>query len=149
MYYDYKWFDKWENQSLERVSTDIAGTEKEAWVLSEKLSPGQPNAGILWRSVDKPDIHIGPIPFTPNRDGKNDSLSIRLKLPASYKAKIEIFGFNGRKLYDIPEILSDKYTWNGRTEDGINAPVGPFFVVATFEKNGTKICIRKKGILWR
>ena len=149
-YYDYDWFDSWDNQSVERVSLEKSGTEKTAWVLADRPSPGQPNPGVIWHSANKPTIHIGPIPFTPNNDGTDDSLSIRISLPEpSYKVSITIYGFNGRKLYDMTEVSPGEKTWNGRKSDGSHAPAGPFFIVGTLTRNGKETLIRKKGILWR
>ena len=149
-YYDYEWFDSWDNQSVERVSLAKSGTEKSAWVLADRPSPGQPNPGVTWHSADKLSMHIGPVPFTPNNDGINDSLSIRISLPEpSYKISITIYGFNGRELFDMTEISPGEKTWNGRKSDGSHAPVGPFFIVGTFTRNGKETLIRKKGILWR
>ncbi len=149
VYYDYNWFDSWNYQSVERVSLQKSGTDKRAWVLAEKPSPGQPNPGAIWQSVDKPSMHIGPIPFTPNNDRIDDSLSIRITLPASQKISIAIYGFNGRKLYDMPEPIGKRSTWNGRKSDGTHAPAGPFFVIATITNSSRETLIRKKGILWR
>lgn len=149
IYYDYNWFDSWDYQSVERVSLQKSGTGRGTWALAEKPSPGQPNPGALWQSVDKPTVHIGPIPFTPNNDRIDDSLSIRITLPASSKISIAIYGFNGRKLYDMPEPIGNRSTWNGRKSDGTHAPVGPFFVIATITNGSKETLIKKKGILWR
>lgn len=149
VYYDSDWFDSWDNQSVERISTDLSGTEKTAWVLSEHPTPGLPNPGVEWQSGDKPTLYIGPIPFTPNGDGINDSLSIIITLPASKKASIAIYGFNGRKLHDLQEPLRKRNSWNGMKSDGTPAPVGPFFVVETIINGSKETLIRKKGILWR
>ncbi len=149
IYYDYDWFDSWDYQSVARISVGKSGLEESAWTLAQKPTPGLPNPEVNWQSQKKADLHIGPIPFTPNHDGKNDSLSIRIILPASQKMSITIYGFNGRKLYDLPVTTQETFTWNGRTSDGRHAPVGPFFVVATVTKGNTETLIRKKGILWR
>ncbi len=149
VYYDSDWFDTWKKESVERISYRSNGTDKANWVLSEKASPGQPNTNILWRSVEKPDLHIGPIPFTPNNDGKDDELSIRIKLPVSYTVTIEIYGFNGIKIYECKNYKSDIFFWNGRKSNGSPAPIGPFFIVANFAQGSLKKSMRKKGILWR
>ncbi len=149
MYYDYDWFDTWENQSVARVSTEKNGLQSSAWVLSKKTTPGLSNSDVEWQSGEKAALHIGPIPFTPNNDGKNDSLSIRIQIPASQSMSIAIYGFDGRKIFDVPESIEEVFTWNGRTKDGRYAPVGPFFVVATVTKGNKEKFIRKKGVLWR
>lgn len=146
--YESAWFEQWEYQALQRISIDKEGTDRAAWTLAQRPSPGQPNPGIIWHS-QPPSLHIGPIPFTPNADGKNDWLNIQISSPPGYKVSIEIFAFNGRKIFDVPLQLENKYLWNGKTNTGSDAPIGPFFVIATFQKGNTRKIIRKKSILWR
>ncbi len=146
--WDYRWFDSWTNQSLSRVSFSISGLAKQAWVVAATPSPGQPNAEALWRAGGA-SLDIGPIPFTPNNDGRDDYLSIRVSLPASATAVVSIYGFDGRKYLDLPQPPSPQYLWNGTLASGGPAPVGPFFVVAEITCNGTNQVLRKKGVLWR
>ena len=147
--WDYTWFSNWTDQSLERVSVKIPGTDRSAWVVAAKPTPGQPNASVSTRSSPDPSLEIGPTPFTPNNDGKNDFLSIQCIVPAVYSVTMAIYGFNGKKYCDVPIGFQPNFLWDGKNDNGAPAPIGPFFVVATF-KNGpqTKV-IRKKGILWR
>jgi hypothetical protein len=147
--YDYTWFDNWTDQSLERVSVTRDGTSSAAWVVAFKPSPGQPNASGLLRATQTASLDIGPIPFTPNNDGKDDFLSIRCVLPASYSATVALYGFNGKKYCDIPMGLQPQYLWDGKTSNATAAPVGPFFVVATIKNGAQTIVLRKKGVLWR
>jgi hypothetical protein len=146
--WDSRWFASWSNQSLARVSFSTSGLVKQAWVVAAAPSPGQPNSETLWRA-DGASLDIGPIPFTPNNDGKDDYLSIRMSLPASAAAVVSVYGFDGRKYLDLPQPPSAQYLWNGTLASGAAAPVGPFFVVAEITNNGTKQVIRKKGVLWR
>jgi hypothetical protein len=62
---------------------------------------------------------------------------------------VAIYGFSGKKLRAFSGLLSHQIFWDGRQDNGLAAPVGPFFVVmeATSAK-GTTI-VRKKGVLWR
>ena len=147
--YQSDWFEHWTNQSLERVSLQGDATLPQAWVTAEKPTPGQPNASMAFRSANSPSIEIGPIPFTPNGDGKDDALSVVLVLPAVYTAAISIYGFNGKKYCDLPITPQARYLWDGKMENGAAAPVGPFFVVAVFKNGSQSIVQRKKGILWR
>ena len=122
---------------------------RDAWVIALKPTPGQPNASNAFRATEKPSIEIGPVPFTPNGDGKDDMLSIKLVLPASFTSTIAIYGFNGKKYLDLPITPLPQYLWDGKTDKGVAASVGPFFVVATFKNAGQTTVMRKKGILWR
>ena len=148
--WDYRWFGAWTNQSLSRVSFNMSGFDRAAWALAENPTPGQPNPEVVWHSAAAPSLDIGPIPFTPNNDGKDDYLSIKLILPPGATGSIAIYGFDGRKYYDVAPVVSPEILWNGRTASGAMVPCGPFFVVAeAFCNNGGKSVIRKKGVLWR
>jgi len=147
--YQSDWFDHWTDQSLERVSLQQNGMLRDAWVAAGKPTPGQPNASVSFRAVQKPSIEISPVPFTPNGDGKDDLFSITLFLPAAYTAAISVYGFNGKKYIDLPITPLPHYQWDGKMENGLAAPIGPFFVVATFKNGDQSIMQRKKGILWR
>jgi hypothetical protein len=147
--YNAGWFDRWTDQSIERVSLHHDPASRGAWVLAERPSPGQPNGSVPFRAAEKPGLEIGPERFTPNGDGHDDLLSIRLTLPATYTAAISVYGFNGRKYVDVPTLSPPPYYWNGKTSANTLAPTGPFFVVATFKNGSQTVMIRKKGILWR
>jgi hypothetical protein len=146
--WDYHWFPSWTDQSLARVSLTISGLLPEACVVASKASPGQPNSEATWRG-NSSELDIGPVPFTPNNDGKDDLLSIKLSMPATASATVSIYGFDGRKYLDLPNPLSQQFLWNGIAAGGRAAPAGPFFVVAEISNNGNRQVIRKKGILWR
>ena len=147
--YNADWFEHWTDQSLERVSLQRDGMAPETWALATNPTPGQPNASIAFRAAEKPSIAIGPSAFTPNGDGKDDLLFISLVLPASFTVVIAIYGFDGKKYIDMPITPQPHYVWDGKTDNGSAAPVGPFFVVATFKNNGQTTIVRKRGILWR
>jgi hypothetical protein len=148
--WDSRWFNSWSNQSLARVSFLKSGCAREAWVVATLPSPGQPNPDAQHRA-DGATLDLGPVPFTPNNDGKDDFLSIRITFPATASASVSVYGFDGRKYLDLPQPppLTFQYLWNGTLASGAAAPVGPFFVVAEITGNGTKQMIRKKGVLWR
>jgi hypothetical protein len=147
--YNSAWFSQWDNQSLERVSLQKSGLSRESWVIAQNPTPGQPNASVAFRSADQPSLEIGPLLFTPNGDGKDDLLSIKPVFPASYAITVSIYGFNGRKYIDMPSTPQAQYLWDGKQSSGSVAPVGPFFVVATFKNDSKTMVIRKKGVLWR
>jgi hypothetical protein len=144
--WDYRWFPGWANQSLSRVSMQISGFQRTAWVLSGNPTPGQTNPEVALRAVTSATLDIGPIPFTPNNDGRDDYLSIRLMLPLGATGSVAVYGFDGRKYY---EVVSQEILWNGKTGSGALVPCGPFFVIAEVKNNGRTQIIRKKGILWR
>jgi hypothetical protein len=147
--WDYRWFDGWTGQSLERVSLQRSGDNGAAWAIGSSPSPGQPNASAALRDVAAAALDIGPVPFTPNGDAKDDYLSVTLSLPAATTASVSIYGFDGRKYLDLPAAQAGQFLWNGTDMAGHPAPIGPFFVVAEVHGAGQKTVLRKKGVLWR
>jgi hypothetical protein len=144
------WFGggAWTAQSLERAPGAQDGTAPESWVLCDRPTPGGPGGSLAWRAVSSPSIEIGPVPFSPNGDGADDALSIRMKAPPGAKAVVRIFGFDGKLLKTFTgerEVLS----WDGLTDGGRPAPPGAIYVVAEFTSGGTRQIIRKTGVLWR
>jgi hypothetical protein len=148
--YDYTWFDDWENGSLERLQVDSAARSSADWAVAAFPSPGRPNGSVRWRSATRPILEIGPVPFTPDSDRRDDLLCIRLMLPPSHHADVSIIGFDGRLVKKIRGAFPGEYFWDGLTDHGSPAPVGPFLVVAELEDpRGSVSSIRKRGILWR
>jgi len=143
------WFSGWTNGSLERVSLSSSGMDAASWVLTASPTPGQPNGAVSWRSGAKPQLDAGPLPFTPNSDGRDDLLSIFIDLPAGYSASISIYGFSGKKLRSFAGPLSHQICWDGRLDNGFPAPTGPFFVVMDASSSQGTMTLRKKGVLWR
>ncbi|MBD3391021.1 MAG: hypothetical protein GF418_03105 [Chitinivibrionales bacterium] len=149
VFYTSDWFESWEQQSLERVSLEEPADRSGNWVLADIPSPGQPNRSTSWRTSSRPGVHIGPIPFTPNGDGVDDLLLIRLTLPADASASTTVYGFDGSVVLELPGPAREEFLWDGRDKHGRDSRVGPFFVVTEIRRSGGTTRIRKKGILWR
>jgi hypothetical protein len=96
--YRYSWFGN-TRRAIERVNSSIDGCDSANWVVStEGGTPGYPNGALFWRNVSKAEIEIGPVPFTPDQDGKDDFLSIKLSLPASCSVNLCIYDFSEKKV---------------------------------------------------
>jgi hypothetical protein len=143
------WFSGWTNESLERAALSNSGMDAASWVLAGSTTPGQPNGAASWRSGEQPLLDAGPLPFTPDNDGRNDLLSIVIGLPAGYSASLSIYGFSGRKLRSFSGPLAHRISWDGRGDNGTPAPAGPFFVVMEAKSSKGSVTLRKKGVLWR
>jgi len=143
------WFSGWTNDALERVSLSTTGMDAASWVLTASPTPGQPNGAVSWRAGAKPQLDAGPLPFTPNSDGRDDLLSIFIDLPAGYSARVSIYGFSGKKLRSFAGPLSHQIYWDGKLDNGSPAPTGPFFVVMEASSSQGTMTLRKKGVLWR
>jgi hypothetical protein len=146
--YSDDWFPEWPSTSIERTGNED-GCSADAWSVAERPTPGFPGEGLFWRNATKPSLDIGPIPFTPDGDGSDDRLAIRIQLPPSAAVTITIYGFDGRAVKTFSGLPQEAVYWDGRTASGSFAPPGPFFVVAEVKKGGNVTRLRKKGILWR
>jgi hypothetical protein len=147
--YQSAWFTNWKYQSLERIATSSSGVDRANWALSASPTPGQPNNALLLNAASQPGLTIGPTPFTPNGDGRDDLLSMTIDQGPASSASITIYGFSGRKLRFFPGPLTSRILWDGKQDNGAPAPVGPFFVVLETQSAKGVSFIRKKGVLWR
>jgi len=148
VWYESGWFTQWSGGSLERIDVEREGTPAGSWAVAARPTPGMPNGSAAWRDTDAPSCAIGPTPFTPDRDGRDDLLAIRLKLPGSMAASVTIYGFNGRPMKRFAGTAAEYY-WDGRTDTGEPAPAGPFFVVVELASPDRTAVLRSKGVLWR
>jgi hypothetical protein len=142
-------FTNWTNQSLERLDTAAVSTAGGVWILADQPSPGQPNPAVAWHAAGQPGIEIGPIPFSPNNDGKDDFLAINVQLPMDATLELSIYGFSGVRYCSFAGAPRKQYLWDGRCDNNTNAPVGPFFVIARIKSSSGTQIIRKGGVLWR
>jgi hypothetical protein len=147
--YRSSWLTEWQNQSIERVGPAVSGMDAASWALAPYPTPGQPNTNASWRNGATAALTIGPLPFTPNGDGKDDRLSVAVELPAGATASIAIYGFSGNKLRSFPVPVSGRFFWDGKKDNGSPAPLGPFFAVMETTSGSGKTIVRKKGVLWR
>ena len=146
--YQNAWFENWTDNSIERLLPDKDGLDSSNWALSVEPTPGFPNSNVFFRTRSKPDIEIGPVPFTPNGDGHDDLLLIKVTLPGAMSMRLSIVGFDGRLLYQFNGV-KPQYTWDGKKNNGQYVANGPFFVVAKLTGGNSVAVIRKKGVLWR
>lgn len=118
--YNSKDFPYWEYQSLERYDSNNSAVLQ----ISPQITPGAPPSRPL---IISKKTDIGPIPFTPNNDGKNDLLMISVPGAIGSAVSISIYSFDGRKIKIFKGISQNIYFWDGKKENGTYAPVGPFF----------------------
>ncbi|MCL2219763.1 MAG: lamin tail domain-containing protein [Chitinispirillia bacterium] len=142
------WFTGWSAQSLERVFTGGMGGDSSSWVLCANPTPGGPGGAARWRGASKPSIEAGPTPFSPNGDGIDDFLSIRMTAPAGLRATVRIFSFDGKLLKTFTG-EREQILWDGTTDAGRPAAPGAIYIIAEFTSGGTRQIVRKRGILWR
>jgi hypothetical protein len=138
-------YKKWEYESLERL--DLSGNKKNTtWRLCPRPSPGVLKSKGLSGTVK---LGIGPVPFTPDNDGKNDLLKILLPADGSTLESLMIYSFDGVRIKEFTTLNETEFFWDGVCGNGRVAPAGPFYVIAEIVQDGRKTVIRNKGLLWR
>lgn len=143
--YAAKIYKGWAYESLERI--DLSGKRTNTlWRLCMKPSPGILK-GKGSRNTEK--LQIGPVPFTPNNDGKNDLLKILLPADGCTIESLVIYSFDGVRIKEFSTLIGSEFIWDGVCNNGRFAPVGPYYVIAEIVQDGKKTIQRNKGLLWR
>jgi hypothetical protein len=139
--------------SLERLSPEMASDETSNWHSASSSSgfatPGYKNS-IGWNNaVSSIDLSIDPSIFSPDNDGYNDLLSIRLKQSGRQGiAKVLVFDINGRLVRELAQqaIMGDEFVvlWDGLNDKGELASIGTYILYAeVFHANGDKVNLKK------
>lgn len=142
-------FKDWKNQSLERVDASKSGSVYKNWDSAENSTPGIPNGASSWRNTPSIFIDAGPVPFSPDNDGRDDFYKITCRIPPEQSISISIISFGGKVIKTFKGPSQPEYLWDGRDSRGRLLDNGPFFVIINIDGNKKKSVIRKKGVLWR
>jgi len=144
--YNSKSLKGWGYQSLDRIEKTGTPAIPTKWKINATPTPGVPSKKAI---AQNSKMEIGPIPFTPNNDGKNDLLKVTFPQNGLSDIACTIYSFDGKKICELSDIQNGICYWDGKTAEGKVAPVGPFFVVAEATLDGKVKEFRNKGILWR
>ncbi|MCL2845007.1 MAG: hypothetical protein FWE23_06105 [Chitinivibrionia bacterium] len=139
------WTDSRDRSTVQRRDINGCGFD------SDNVFAGTANPGAVLRFTPQRNfsINLSSKKFTPNGDGHLDSLIITASKPRSGTVKIEIYAMDGNLLRTFESPAQTRFSWDGRNEFGRIAPVGPVFVIGTFEGGGRKFTDRKNAVLWR
>ncbi len=143
--WDYSSLPKWTTETLHRTAVSNGfGTKS--------LMLGTPTPGSA--SSLSPDntplsVKVKPELFTPNGDGKDDSLQIDITAPSGYSCRLRLFDSSGKELRRF-ESAKARTFWNGGTDSGLTVRRGPIIVLAEFESESGRQESRRVGaVLWR
>lgn len=153
--YHLQFLDNTKGVSLERIFPNSASTP-ENFVSGVELTnygtPGYKNANLRKaKNLSEAYLQIENPVFSPNEDGQDDQLIIRLKYPESgYLSSIRIFDTNGQQVQTLCinrlSGTEDLLRWDGIMTDGGRAPIGHYFIVLeAFNLAGESI-LQKKHI---
>jgi len=132
--------------SLERLSPEISTEEISNWHSASSSSgfatPGYKNS-IGWENSEiEEGLSIEPSVFTPDNDGKDDFLFIRLKQSGNQSiGRVLVFDIAGRLVRELANqiILGDEYAviWDGLKDDGELAAIGTYIIYSEiFNQDG-------------
>ena len=139
--------------SLERLSPEMGSDETSNWHSASSSSgfatPGYKNS-IGWNSSESTlDFSIEPSVFSPDNDGYNDFLSIRLKQSGKQGiAKVMVFDISGRLVRELAQqaVIGDEFVvlWDGLNDKGELASIGTYILYAeVFHANGERKHLKK------
>lgn len=126
-----------EGVSLERISletnVDMGLNFTSAAATFGFATPGLPNSHLHQLMDNKKWVQIEPDLFSPNEDGLDDLLGIRLDTDCSdCQAFIRIFDTNGQLVHElvnnVPIGNSQTWFWDGITDKGKKADIGIYIV---------------------
>jgi len=146
-----------EGVSLERLNPEKSSESPENWHSASETSgfatPGHQNS----QQTNDPDngsqVVLSPEIFSPDNDGKEDVLSIRVNAgEPGYQATIIIFDERGREVKRlINNILisnTEVFYWDGIDDDRNKAPIGFYIVYVEIQKpDGTVKRFKKCAVL--
>ena len=139
------WTDSRDRSTVQRRDINACGFD------SGNVFAGTANPGAVLRftPVRTFSINLSSKKFTPNGDGHLDSLIITAEKPRGGKVKIEIYAMDGNLLRTFESSTQTRFSWDGRNEAGRISPIGPVFVIGTFDSGTKKFFDRKNAVLWR
>ena len=132
--------DEWGSEvgrSLERKTIHGSSNDPSNWSLCADFSggtPGKQNSMFFVSDKKNVNIELSPDPFSPDSDGFEDELHIKIELPFDRaRTNIKIFDRYGRFIntllngYEIGQKFS--FNWNGKSENGNLVKTGIYILL--------------------
>ena len=124
-------------RSLERINPNAQTNDSRNWsssVAARGSTPARCNSIYFVSSAAPTSLLLSPNPFSPDRDGFEDFLSINYTLPSnSTVIRIRIFDVNGRLVRRLAQSelspSAGSITWNGLDDDGNLVRIGMYIVL--------------------
>lgn len=94
-------------------------------------SPGEVNDVLFDQDFERMSIDITPQVFSPDNDGRDDTTVIRVAATPADRYTIKLYDRQGRVVRTIVDgvsLLRDRYTWDGRSDDGDRLPIGMYIL---------------------
>ncbi len=126
-----------EGISLERINPERPATDPANWHSAGEntgyATPAYENSQWLDPAVTEDVIAIIPPVFSPDNDGRNDVVSIRITLAETgFQASVVIFDNTGRIVKKLKSGVllgqNNEFSWDGIRDDGLKASMGIYVV---------------------
>jgi len=150
--YHFSLLNSFKGVSLERMSFTRPTNDGSNWTSAAETvgyaTPGYLNSQYNPEGSARTSFEFENEVFSPDNDGFEDILNLNYKLEApGYVATIEIYDRSGRLLKTLENNLllatSGTITWDGVTDDGIKARIGPhIYVISLFNLDGNTEVIK-------
>jgi hypothetical protein len=134
--YDREWSET-AGQAVERIHPDLATEGERSWGPSSSSEGGTPGARNSLYSEKPPrilTIEASPNPFSPDGDGREDTVEIRVSSPyARSLIRIRIYDSAGRLVKNLADEKQVgtvwSISWDGQTDLGLPGRIGPYILL--------------------
>ncbi|NEN22055.1 hypothetical protein G3O08_00870 [Cryomorpha ignava] len=150
--YHFSLLNTFKGVSLERMNFSSPTNDSGNWTSAAETvgfaTPGYLNSQYSVEGTARTNFEFDNEIFSPDNDGYQDILNLNYKLEApGYVATIEIYDRRGRLLKTLENNLllatSGTISWNGVTDDGMKARIGPhIYVITLFNLEGNTETIK-------
>lgn len=145
--------DETEGVSLERRTTELNGDEPEVWTSASESSgyatPGTENSSNLIATTADV-VTLKDDSFSPNGDGDNDVLEMTISPGFESLGSVWIYDQSGNLIHQLRSNTllgsQDVISWDGRMEDGNQAPIGIYIIKIEVFNTGGQVYSYKKAV---
>jgi hypothetical protein len=145
VFYSSENISNWSSETIIRHSENKSATDSSSWIKASQPTPGFPNPQAS-TSNSTSKLSASPFPFSPDGDGVDDELTIKVELSESQDATVTIVGMSGEVFWEQEGVESGNIIWDGIKQNGNPAPIGPSFIFLKSSGGDEKRC---KVLLWR
>lgn len=142
--------------SLEKFDPELASNDRNSWHSASETegfaTPGKENSQSIKPGAPQGEISLSSASFSPDNDGVEDALLITYQVNTpNLLGDLVVYDDKGRKLKTLlsDHLLGAEGTvkWDGTTDDGKKASIGPHIIYFTaFDVNNAAVIESKKVV---
>ncbi len=144
--WNYTNFKEWDDETLHRIPNSD-GFNQTA-LIPGKATPGEKS--VVFGDETPISLTVAEQLFSPDGDGKDEELNIKVTHPSHFSVNARIFSRSGTETTQF-EIQNGEAQWNGSNQNGTTARRGPYVLLVEFTNNITdeRSVLRSGVVLWR